>query len=165
MEIVNIHASCIILRGAGAAFGAPGECGVLLLGESGAGKSDLALRLIAQGALLVTDDRTELFVHSNILCARPPKTIAGLIEVRGIGIMSLPFEKAAVVGLVVQLVPRKLVPRMPAHEEFDPPPKLEVKKKPPLVRISAFDPSAPAKIAVAAAAFANALFREENKPS
>jgi len=165
MEVANVHASCLILRSAGSAFGAPAECGVLLLGDSGVGKSDLALRLVSRGAQLVADDRTELFVHANVLCARPPKTLAGLIEVRGVGILKLPFENAAVVGLAVMLVARKLVPRMPSREDYDPPPGLSVKKKPPLIRLCAFDHSAPAKIAIAAAAFVNPLFREENKPN
>jgi len=164
MEVVNIHASCVVLREAGRAFGAPAECGVLIMGESGSGKSDLALRMIAKGAKLVSDDRTELFVHAHVLCARPPKTLAGLIEVRGVGILTIPFEQAAVIGLAVALVPRKQVPRMPPREDYNVPENLEVKKKPSLVRLSAFDDSAPAKIVAAAAAFANALFREENKP-
>src|SRR5579863_3848988 len=107
METVNIHASCVVLRRAGDAFGAPGDCGVLLLGESGAGKSDLALRLIAEGAQLVADDRVELFARDGVLWAQPPKSLAGLIEVRGVGILSLSFEPEARIGLVVQLVPRE----------------------------------------------------------
>ena len=87
METVNIHASCVVLRGAGDAFGAPGDCGILLLGESGAGKSDVALRLIAQAAQLVADDRVVLFTRDGVLFAKPPKTLAGLIEVRGVGIL------------------------------------------------------------------------------
>ena len=69
---VNIHATCVRLGRAGAAFGAPPDAGVLLLGKSGAGKSDLALRLIALGATLVADDRTELYLWQRKLYARPP---------------------------------------------------------------------------------------------
>ena len=64
-KVVNIHASCIRLALAAAAFGAPRSAGVLLLGDSGSGKSDLALRLIGRGAELVADDRTELHVESS----------------------------------------------------------------------------------------------------
>ncbi|MGD0143763.1 MAG: hypothetical protein ABSC92_11435 [Rhizomicrobium sp.] len=163
METANIHASCVVLRGAGDAFGAPADCGVLLLGESGAGKSDLALRLISQGALLVADDRVELFVRDDALWVRPPKALAGLIEVRGVGILSLPFETEARIGLAVQLVLREKMPRMPALERYEPPAHFSVGTKPPMIRLAPFDHSAPAKVAVAAAAFANPLFEEEGK--
>ena len=63
----NIHASCVAL----------GNKGVLLLGDSGAGKSDLALRLIDGGAKLVTDDRTDLSVRNGKLFARAPVILAG----------------------------------------------------------------------------------------
>ena len=158
MDTANIHASCVVLRGAGETFGAAGDCGVLLLGESGAGKSDLALRLIAGGAQLVADDRVELFARDETLWAHPPKTLAGLIEVRGVGILSLPFEPEARVGLVVQLVPRGKMPRMPALERYEPPSHLAVTSKPPLIH------SAAAKIAAAAAAFANPPIEQEGKP-
>ena len=66
----NIHASCIAIGGKG----------VLLLGGSGAGKSDLALRLIDDGAALVADDRTLLFVKNGALHAKAPPSIKGLLE-------------------------------------------------------------------------------------
>ncbi|WP_448586208.1 HPr kinase/phosphorylase [Thermaurantiacus sp.] len=76
-----IHGSCVAVRGAG----------LLLLGRSGAGKSDLALRLIDRGAVLVADDRVALTATDGALLASPPPRIAGLLEVRGVGILSLPF--------------------------------------------------------------------------
>ena len=164
METVNIHASCVVLRHAGDAFGAPGDCGILLLGESGAGKSDLALRLIAEGAQLVADDRVELFVREHALWAQAPKTLAGLIEVRGVGILSLHFEPEAHIGLVVQLVAREKMPRMPAPEFYEPPAPLATGTKPSVIRLGPFDHSAIAKIAAAAAAFANPPNAEERKP-
>ena len=168
MDTANIHASCVVLHRAGDAFGALGDCGVLLLGESGAGKSDLALRLISLGAQLVADDRVGRFARDDALWAHPPKTLAGLIEVRGVGILSLPFETEARIGLVVQLVAREKMPRMPALERYEPPPHVVLGKKPPLIRLAPFDQSAAAKIAAAAAAFANPLFGplsgEEHKP-
>ncbi|MBV8061890.1 MAG: serine/threonine protein kinase [Alphaproteobacteria bacterium] len=79
---------------------------VLLTGPSGAGKSDLALRLIDGGAKLLSDDQTELFLSSGgQLMARPPASIAGLIEVRYIGLMQLPFCGEAPVALHVVLAP------------------------------------------------------------
>ncbi len=168
MDAVNIHASCVVLRRAGDVFGAPEDCGVLLLGESGAGKSDLALRLIAEGAQLVADDRVELFMRDGALWAKPPRTLAGLIEARGVGILSLPFEAEARIGLIVQLVPRAKMPRMPAPERFEAPASLAAGLMPHLIRLAPFDHSAVAKIAAAAAAFANPLLgppnTDERKP-
>lgn len=76
---------------------------VLLTGASGAGKSDLALRLIDRGAVLVADDRTVLAARNGRLFASPPATIAGRIEVRGIGIVTLPHAADVPVALVVDL--------------------------------------------------------------
>jgi serine kinase of HPr protein (carbohydrate metabolism regulator) len=76
---------------------------VLITGVSGAGKSDLALRLIDRGAVLVADDRTLLAARGGRLFASPPATIAGRIEVRGIGILALPHAAEVPVALVVDL--------------------------------------------------------------
>src|SRR6202012_946602 len=101
MSAINIHASCIVLADAGKFCGAPADAGVLILGESGKGKSDLALRLIERGAQLVADDRTELFPENGALMARAPAALAGLIEARGVGIAALPFAAQARIALVV----------------------------------------------------------------
>src|SRR5262249_24908351 len=69
---VNIHATCVVLAHAAGTFGASRDAGVLLLGKSGSGKSDLALRLISRGAILVSDDRTELCEQGGHLVAKPP---------------------------------------------------------------------------------------------
>ena len=84
---------------------------VLIEGSSGAGKSDLALRLIDRGALLVADDRTALVASEGALLASPPPTIAGLIEVRGLGIVTLPYVTD--VPLVLVVAPSATVERMP----------------------------------------------------
>jgi HPr kinase/phosphorylase len=88
-----IHASCIELSGTG----------VVLLGPPGCGKSDLALRLIDGGARLVADDRVAIERCSDRLIARAPEAIAGLIEVRGLGIMRVDHCPASALGLVVVL--------------------------------------------------------------
>ena len=119
--MTNIHASCVALANAGRAFGANPRDGVLLLGGSGAGKSDLALRLIAQGATLVADDRIELFVRDDALWVRAPAKLAGLIEVRGLGIVALPHAAEARVALVIRLVAPDAVPRLPPAERYEPP--------------------------------------------
>ena len=81
MNAKLFHASCVAWQGRGA----------LILGRSGAGKSALALQLMALGADLVSDDRTELLAEADALTARAPATIQGLIEARGVGLMRVPF--------------------------------------------------------------------------
>ena len=153
---VNIHASCVILgRGA---FGSPPGAGILLLGRSGAGKSDLALRLIAEGGRLVSDDRTELYVARGALWGRPPARLAGLIEVRGLGILKLPHAPRARIALAVALGRPE---RLPEPRHYRP---LPVKEAVALVTIAPFEASAPAKIAAAVAAFAHGLFRDDVNP-
>ncbi len=106
---VNIHATCVRFGGAG----------VLLIGRSGAGKSDLALRLIGRGAILVADDRCDMSVERDRLVARAPRTIAGLLEVRGVGIVTLPHAPRAAIALVVDLSGR--VERLPESRGYEPP--------------------------------------------
>ena len=121
---VNIHASCILLGQAGAGFKAPAEAGILLLGASGSGKSDLALRLIAAGAELVADDRTELEIEDGALVAGPPHALAGLMEVRNLGIVALPPRPKARIALVVDLGPDGPPVRLPEPERWTGPPGL-----------------------------------------
>lgn len=88
-----------------------GPRGVMLFGLSGAGKSDLALRLIDRGAMLVADDRTALRCGDGALLAAPPAALAGMIEVRGIGILRLPYRAPVPVALGVTLaVPPERLP-------------------------------------------------------
>jgi HPr kinase/phosphorylase len=164
--MVNIHASCVLLGDAGKPFGAPEDAGVLLLGESGKGKSDLALRLIERGAKLVADDRTELLARDGALFARAPQSLAGLLEVRGLGIVALPFAAEARVALAVEMMEEGYVPRMPEPERYAAAPELAIHEdeRPPLIWLAPFEASTPAKIVLAAAAFSKALFREHRNP-
>jgi serine kinase of HPr protein (carbohydrate metabolism regulator) len=125
----QIHATCVEVAGAG----------VLLLGASGTGKSDLALRLIDGGARLVADDRTDLLRREGELFASAPETIAGRIEVRGLGILTVPTVAEARVRLAIELVPPSQVERLPEsrNREF-----LGVS-----VRLLALDPFAAASAA------------------
>lgn len=161
----NIHASCVRLGRAGSVLGAPRDAAVLLLGESGSGKSDMALRLIALGAELVADDRVDLFVSRGKLMARAPRRIRGLIEIRGLGIMEIPYTEQARVALAAQLV-RKAVERLPRHDVYVPPAAvaLPAPARPPLIHIAAFEISAAQKLIAAAAAFAHGLIRDTVKP-
>jgi serine kinase of HPr protein (carbohydrate metabolism regulator) len=127
------------------------------------GKSDLVLRLIAAGAVLVADDRVDLFVRKGVLHARPPANIAGLLEIRGLGIVELPHAKDVRIELATMLARR--VERLPEPRFFAPKGlNLAAKARPPLLGLVAFDASAPAKIAAAAAAFARGSLREFVKP-
>ena len=106
----TLHAGCLVI----------GESGVLILGPSGAGKSRLALALVTAAELggrfarLVADDRVLIEVKGRRLLARPHRTIAGKVEMRGLGILTLPHEPATRVSLVVELVDQP-VERMPEH--------------------------------------------------
>jgi len=95
-----------------------GKWAVLLRGRPGAGKSDLALRLIDRGARLVSDDQTHLAVRGSRLLASPPETIAGKLEVRGVGIVDLPCDSDVPVALVVDLRPAAAIERLP-EEAFE----------------------------------------------
>jgi HPr kinase/phosphorylase len=86
---MQIHGSCV----------SRGGQGVLLLGPPGSGKSDLALRLLARGFDLVADD--QVLIAEGL--ARAPTSLAGLLEVRGLGIVRLPRVAEARLALVVEL--------------------------------------------------------------
>ena len=88
-----LHASCVALDGRG----------LLILGPSGSGKSGLALRLMALGARLVADDQTEVFRQGDMVIARAPAPISGLIEARGVGILRADPVPQAVIVLAVDL--------------------------------------------------------------
>jgi len=162
MNNLNIHATCIVLAAAAASFEAPKDAGILLLGESGSGKSDLALRLMERGAKLVADDRVELFARGGLLMARAPEMLRDLIEVRGAGIIAQTPAPEARIALAIEMMEAGYVPRHPQPESYTPPPELELQASahPPLIWLAPFEASAPAKIVIAAAAFADQLFRE-----
>ncbi len=88
---------------------------VLLEGVSGAGKSDLALRLIDRGAVLISDDQTLLMRQGQQLVARAPGTIRGQIEVRGLGIVTMPHVDDVPVALIVRLGTEPM--RMPERRQ------------------------------------------------
>jgi serine kinase of HPr protein (carbohydrate metabolism regulator) len=89
----TLHASCVSIGGRA----------VLIEGHSGSGKSDLALRLIDRGAALVADDYTITRRIAGKLAASAPPNITGLIEVRGVGLVSMPFESDIPVALIVTI--------------------------------------------------------------
>jgi len=76
---------------------------VVIEGRSGSGKSDLALRLIDRGAALIADDQTLAVRQGQALVARCPPTIAGRLEVRGLGLLPVAAADEALVALIVRL--------------------------------------------------------------
>ena len=103
----NLHATALVLDG----------CGVLITGGSGAGKTDLAIRLIDAGGELIADDQVLVSAQGGRVIARAPKTIAGKLEIRGVGIVDLPFRETAEVDLVIDLKPGRDIERMPEPAE------------------------------------------------
>jgi len=103
------HASCVVFEGAG----------LLLRGPSGAGKSDLALRLIDDGAELVADDQVLFSPRTGRLFAAAPERLAGLIEVRGVGIVRRPYRREAMIDLVIDLLPSERIDRMPEARQVE----------------------------------------------
>ena len=104
-----IHAGLIALYDRGA------WKGVLIEGESGSGKSDLALRCLHLGFRLVADDRTRLWVSQGRLFGASPEPIAGLIEARGLGVIPVEPRRFAEVTLVVRCIMSQApLERMPA---------------------------------------------------
>ena len=95
----TIHATAVLV----------GAKAVLIRGEPGSGKSRLALRLLETVGRelpfvrLVGDDRVYVENRAGRLVVRPPQELAGLLEIRGTGIVRVPFEAAAVIGLVIDL--------------------------------------------------------------
>lgn len=102
---VLVHSTCVEIDGKG----------VLLRGPSGAGKSDLAFRLVRSPAQasLVADDQVVLENEAERLFASAPPVLAGLLELRGLGLVAMPAVARTQVALVIDLVPRDDVPRLP----------------------------------------------------
>jgi HPr kinase/phosphorylase len=124
---MQVHGSCAARDGAG----------VLLMGPSGSGKSDLMLRLLSRGFDLVADDRVDIVDG----VASAPAALAGMLEVRGLGLMNLPHKQSAALALVVALGPQRAA-RLPLpvrHAALDL----------PQVEIDATAASAPERVSMA----------------
>lgn len=96
--------------------------GLLLRGPSGSGKSDLALRLIDGGAVLVADDLTRLVRRGGHLFAslpdEAPAETRGRLELRGLGLVPVPSVASAPLGLVVDLKPQAEIERLPESQRW-----------------------------------------------
>ncbi len=133
-----MHGTCVAL----------GRRGVLLRGPSGSGKSDLALRLIEHGALLVADDQVVLSGENGAVWASPPPELAGRMEIRGVGIVAVKHAPRSRVWLVCDLVSADAVPRLPEAASEELLPGCFIAR----LAVFPFEASAPAKLRHAAAA-------------
>jgi HPr kinase/phosphorylase len=130
----QLHATCVAIA----------NQGVLICGPSGSGKSDLALRLIDDGAILVADDRVDVCGEDGQLRATVPDAIKGLIEVRGLGVYEVPHITEVTITLVVELRDSHLIERLPEASSVDVD-GVPVKE----VKLNAFENATPAKIRLA----------------
>ncbi len=129
----TIHASTVAMDGRA----------VLITGPSGAGKSDLALRLLDRGFALVSDDQTIVRRDGDRLVATAPATIAGKLEVRGVGIFEMERVSDTPIALIVELTSD--IQRLPDDSRERPILGVNL----PLVSIDAMTASAPSKVALA----------------
>jgi serine kinase of HPr protein (carbohydrate metabolism regulator) len=129
----TLHASTVAMEGRA----------VVITGPSGSGKSDLALRLLDRGFILVSDDQTILKRDGDRLLALAPANIAGKLEIRGIGIVDMEALSEVPVALLVELTSD--IQRLPDDSRERP--FLGVPL--PLVSIDAMAASAPSKVALA----------------
>jgi len=129
----TIHASTVAMD----------DRAVLIAGPSGSGKSDLALRMLDRGFVLVSDDQTIVRRDGQRLLASAPPTIAGKLEIRGIGIVDMEQVDDVPVALFVELTSD--IQRLPDDSRVRQLLGIEV----PLISIDAMAASAPSKVALA----------------
>ena len=133
----TLHASCIAVNGQA----------VLIAGRSGSGKSDLALRMIDRGAVLVSDDYTMLKRVQGRLLASPPPNLRGKLEVRGLGILDFQSTADAPVCLYVDL--DRQVERLPETPETVSIAGVQI----PSIALNSLEASAPVKLEVGLSLF------------
>jgi serine kinase of HPr protein (carbohydrate metabolism regulator) len=129
----TLHASTVALDGRA----------VLISGPSGSGKSDLALRLLDRGFVLVSDDQTIVKKDGDRLVATAPPTIAGKLEVRGIGIVEMERADNVPVALIVELTSE--IQRLPDDSRE----RVILGVRVPMIGIDAAGASAPSKVELA----------------
>jgi len=143
--VATVHATAVAVA----------DCGVLILGPSGAGKSSLALGVITtpffdRGQIvpagLISDDQVRLELVEGRLHASPPATIAGQLEVRGLGIVAFPYMSKVPVSLAVEVRPSREIERMPDFRDRHSILGLDL----PLVAIDPAAPGATARLYLAA---------------
>ncbi|MGX9966427.1 HPr kinase/phosphorylase [Roseomonas sp. F4] len=134
---MSLHGSCVALD-----WGPDWE-GVLILGPSGSGKSDLVLRLLGRGFTLVADDQVALATAQGTLRASAPAPLRGMLEIRGLGLMQdLPVASDVPLRLVVQLLPpNAALPRLPEPDHHE-----MLGHALPKVALHGLEPSAPDRV-------------------
>lgn len=146
----TVHGTCVSIDG----------FGLLLRGAPGSGKSDLALRLIDHGARLVADDRVVLDKREGGLWASAPAALAGLLEVRGVGIIEADAIGEAPVRLIVDLVAPEQVERLPERDDVT-----IQNVSLPLWRLAPFEASAPLKLQLVVRGLRGDIIRPTQSPS
>ena len=129
----TLHASTVALDGRA----------VMISGPSGSGKSDLALRLLDRGFVLVSDDQTIVRRVGDRLIASAPPNIAGKLEIRGVGIVDMETVEDMPVALLVELTSD--IQRLPDDSRERPVLGIAL----PLISVDAMTASAPSKVALA----------------
>ncbi|MCY7397366.1 MAG: HPr kinase/phosphatase C-terminal domain-containing protein [Sphingomonas bacterium] len=129
----TIHASCVAIEGRA----------VLITGASGSGKSDLTLRLLDRGFVLVSDDQTIVKKVETRLTASAPPTIRGKLEIRGVGIVEMSHIDDQPVALVIELMSD--IQRLPDDSRE----RLIMGVPVPLISVDAMTASAASKVALA----------------
>ncbi len=116
--------------------------GALIEGPSGVGKSDLALRALESGFRLVADDRVAVFASGGRIYGAAPPALAGLLEIRGLGVVSQPSISISAIAMVVRCIDA------PSAVERLPEPRFEALcgVNVPVFDLWPLEPAAPAKI-------------------
>lgn len=128
----TVHASSVTIDGRA----------VLISGPSGSGKSDLTLRLLDRGFMLVSDDQTIVKRDGDRLLASAPPNIAGKLEIRGIGIVEMDHREGVPVALIAELTSE--IQRLPDDNRERPILGIRL----PLITIDAMTASAASKVAL-----------------
>ena len=142
----TVHATTIAINGEG----------VLIRGPAGSGKSDLGLRLIDGGAMLVADDYTRLERLDDKIIVSPPEPISGMMEIRGVGVVQMGTIGKVPLAIIVDLVRHELIERLPEHhtEEI-------MGINVPVIELDPFEPSASAKVRMALRGVKEKIFIED----
>lgn len=130
MKSKKFHSTSVVIE----------DCGIMIVGDSGCGKSDLALRLIDSGATLISDDITICKKRINEIFLYSPKETKGLLEVREIGIITVPFIENVKLSLLVELIDKEGI-RIPKKTK-----KILLGVKIPKIEIFGKNPSSVAKV-------------------
>lgn len=132
-----VHATAVAINGDG------NDYGVLITGDSGSGKSDLALRLIDRGAILISDDQVILAKDGPQVTLARPEQIAGKLEIHGLGIVKQDSIEKAPLKLCVKLVSQP--ERFPMDSQIETIAGIAI----PFIRVYAPEVSAPIKVEIA----------------